>query len=103
MAKSKKIQKNESREIKYVSSGTLNEFLSNIREAFEAEVPVEYQPIARLSLEGSAYDSWSAEGYIQASWTREETDTEYEARLKQEKQYQESRRLQYEQLKKEFG
>jgi hypothetical protein len=103
MAKSKKIQKNESRDIKYVSSGTINEFLKNIREAFEQEIPTEYQSVARLSLEADAHDSWSASGYIQASWTREETDTEYEVRIAQEKKYQDARRLQYEQLKKEFG
>lgn len=103
MAKSKKIQKNESRDIKYVSSGTLEEFIKNIREAVEQEVPPEYQAIARYSLEGDAYDSWSATGYICASWTREETDSEYEARIAQEKKYQDARRLQYEQLKKEFG
>jgi hypothetical protein len=99
----KKIQKHESRELKYISSGKIDDFLKNIREAFESDVPPEYQSVAVLSVEADAYDSWSASGYVKASWTREETDSEYATRKAQEKQYENARRLQYEQLKKEFG
>jgi hypothetical protein len=99
----KKALKFEERELKYVSSGTIEEFLKNIREAFEENVPEEFRSVARLVIEGNSYDSWSAEGYIRVSWTRDETEAEEKIRVAQEKLHLEYRRKQYEQLKKEFG
>jgi|688.fasta_scaffold00953_23 hypothetical protein len=41
--------------------------------------------------------------YVQVTKTRPETDSEYNARIDKENEWKESRRMAYEELKKEFG
>ena len=54
-----------------------------------------------LEVESGYYDSHSA--ILKVMKTREETDQEYDDRMQREKYYQDSRRREYERMKKEFG
>jgi hypothetical protein len=53
--------------------------------------------------EGIDYDYYDGEKEYYVYKTRLETDEEYEKRMELEEQRKENRRIQYEQLKKEFG
>ena len=54
-----------------------------------------------LEVERGYYDSQSA--IFTVTKTREETEQEYNERMRRQKSYQDHRRLEYERMKKEFG
>lgn len=80
-------------DIDYVSLETAIERLTNAMKDGFTQV--------ELEVESGYYDSHSA--ILKVKKTREETDQEYDDRMQREKYYQDSRRREYERMKKEFG
>ena len=77
----------------YVSLDVAIERLTNaMKEGFTG---------VELEVEGGYYDSQSA--IFTVTKTREETEQEYNERMRRQKSYQDHRRLVYERMKKEFG
>lgn len=98
----KRLNKWESRDIKYVS-GTLEQFIQQLRDEFEEIVPEEYWKTATVNLDKEYDYGDSVTPIIQFTWSRPETDDEFNLRKSNEEIQLEYRRKQYEQLKKEFG
>ena len=67
----------------------------------EYETLKEYQSFVLENADADRYDSYEG-SRLTVFGIREETDAEYEKRLKEEDSHKENRRRQYEALKKEF-
>ena len=95
MTEQKRLTITDTRQIDldYVSLDVAIERLTNaMKEGFK---------VVELEVERGYYDSHSA--VLKVTKTREETDQEYDDRMQREKYYQDSRRREYERMKKEFG
>ena len=82
----------------YIEGDTVQGFIKECQRYLE-----DYGPTARFAME---YDRYAEKDYLVVNYEREETDEEYEKRLKQEEQFKSYRDKrdaeEYERLKKKF-